>query len=316
MSVNQIRFGVVGIGSFGQHHVRHLAAHDLVTLVGVSDLDRALTARTAERFGCAAFDQVDELARVVDAMVVAVPATSHHEIVGPFVDGGVHVLVEKPIASNVADARDLISRAGHSGALLQVGHVERFSPAIRKLTEAVSEATRISCVRRSRWNGRSGDVDVVLDIMIHDIDHACVLAAAPVVSVTASGVVGRSGHVDEAEAWLTFRNGVVATLSASRQAEQSERRVTVTGPDNVFVAELSEPSLTVSGRRTGAVSRAVSLADNDSLADQLASFVDSVAGGGPVAVDGQAGLAALEIAARIQAAMAEQQEPVSERATS
>ena len=107
--------------------LRHLAAHDLVTLVGVSDLDRALTARTAERFGCAAFDQVDELARVVDAMVVAVPATSHHEIVGPFVDGGVHVLVEKPIASNVADARDLISRAGHSGALLQVGHVERFS---------------------------------------------------------------------------------------------------------------------------------------------------------------------------------------------
>ena len=316
MSVNQIRVGVVGVGSFGQHHVRHLACHDLVTLVGVSDLDRALTARIAERFGCAAFARAEDLEKAVDAAVVAVPATAHHEIVGPFLDAGVHVLVEKPMASDVAAARDLIGRAARSGALLQVGLLERFSPAIRKLTETATAARRIACVRRSPWDGRSGDVDVVLDMMIHDIDHACVLAAAPVLSVAASGAVGRSGHVDEAEAWLTFRNGVVATLSASRGAEEPERHLTVTEPDRVFLAELSEPSLTVGGRRSGGTSEKILREDNDNLGDELASFVDSVAGGAPVAVDGQAGLAALEIAARIQAAMSEQQEPVSEFATS
>ncbi|MHA1158850.1 MAG: Gfo/Idh/MocA family protein, partial [Alphaproteobacteria bacterium] len=184
-------------------------------------------------------------------------------------------------------------------------HIERFSPAIRQLSDMVEAPRRITCVRKAPWTGRSRDVDVVLDLMIHDIDHALTLASSPVKDVSAEGRIGRSGLVDEAEAWLTFDNGAAATLSASRVAKNAERRVSVTEPDRVLVADLAVPSLTVSSRAKAAEGQVVPLAANDNLGDQIAAFIASVSRGAPVRVDGLAGLAALGIAARIQATLSE-----------
>ncbi len=242
----------------------------------------------------------------VDAVSVAVPATYHAAVARDFIDAGVHVLIEKPIAIDVADARDLIARAAKRGVVLQVGHVERFSPAVAELQSRAANPRRLTARRRTKWSGRSIDVDVILDLMIHDIDLVLTLAGAPVASVAASGMTGLSGMTDECEAWLTFANGAIATLSASRVAAENERRLTITEPDTIYDADLSGPSLTTTARRkSGAVAVPIALTARDNLGAEIDAFLTSIATGIPPVVDGMAGLAALDIAERIRAAVAE-----------
>ncbi len=278
--------------------------------MGVADFDAARTRDAAERYGCVAHADHRALLGKVDVVSVAVPASFHHRVARDFIDAGVHVLIEKPIATESADARDLIAAAERSGAIIQVGHLERFSPAVAALREQLTDPRRITITRRGPWTGRSTDVDVVLDLMIHDIDLALVLAGAPVASVSASGIVAESGRVDEAEAWLTFTNGTIATLSASRVAEQGERKLTVTEAETLFAADLSGPTLTVTRRRErGAAPVQVALQPQDALQAEIAAFLASAAAGARPDVDGAAGLAALEIAERIQASIAEAETP-------
>ena len=228
-----------------------------------------------------------------------------------FIEAGVHVLIEKPVADTSAAARDLAERARHRGVVLQVGHVERFSPAIEALGERVHNPRRIACVRRARWNGRSTDVDVVLDLMIHDIGHVLMLAGSAPISVSASGQVGRSGAVDEAEAWLTFPGGLIATLSASRIANAGARTLVVTEPGSVYRADLAAPALTVADRgRWGSPDVPVALAPRDNLAAEIDAFLASVRTGSEPLVGGREGIAALEVAERIQAAIADADAPV------
>jgi len=307
----RIRVGVVGVGAFGQHHARHFARQDDVELVAIADIDIARARRAAEDFGGEAFSDHRALIGSVDAVSVVVPASQHAEIAGDFVDAGVHVLVEKPIATDSAAARDLIGRAARSGAVLQVGHIERFSPVLGALRRCVGDPRRIASVRRALWSPRAADVDVILDLMIHDIDHVLAFAGAPVAMVAASGRSVRSDLADEAEAWVTFTNGVVATLSASRVADAVERKLTVTEPGTVFAADLAEPSLRIARRGRQLVVAAMEIdGSTDSLGAEIAAFVDSIGTGAPPAVDGGAGLAALELAERIQASVAEAAAPV------
>ena len=171
-----------------------------------------------------------------------------------------HVFVEKPIAIDSATAGDLVRRAGTARAVLQVGHIERFSPAVGELASRLTNPRRIAAVRRTPWTGRSADVDVVLDLMIHDIDLVLALANAPVASVAADGMARVSGRIDEAEAWIIFENGIVATLSASRIAAANERRLTVTEPGTMYVADLAGPTLSIARRVSGAVAEMIPLA--------------------------------------------------------
>jgi len=294
----------VGLGSFGRYHVRHYAAHPGCALVAVADLDAARRAAAVEASGAAAFADYRDLLGKIDAVAVTVPATWHHEVAAFFIDAGVHVFVEKPIAPDSAAARDLIARADRAGVVLQVGHIERYSPAVDALRARVTNPRRISCVRRAKWHGRSVDVDVVLDMMIHDIDLVLTLARAPLVSVAASGAAVMSGLSDEAEAWLTFADGLIATISVSRVAETQERKLTVTEPDTAYSADLGIPSLSVLSRRTpGAAPVSVELSARDNLAAEVDTFLKCIAGGTTPEVDGRAGLAALEVAERIQGAI-------------
>jgi predicted dehydrogenase len=307
----QIRVGVVGLGLFGNHHARHYAANASALLVAVADADAGRALEAAERHGGSAFTDPRALIGMVDAVSIAVPAGAHAAVARDFIDAGVHVLIEKPIAIAGGDARDLIERADRSGVVLQVGHVERFSPVFKELRTRVTNPRRIACVRQTTWNGRPADVDVVLDLMIHDIDLVLTLAGSPVASVSASGSVVRSGMTDEAEAWLTFASGLIATLSASRVAERRERKVVITEPDNTYTADLAMSGLAVASRSTwGAAAEAVALVPRDKLAAEIDAFLTCVATGARPLVDGRAGLAALEIAERIQAAIADSNAPV------
>jgi predicted dehydrogenase len=300
-----IRVGVVGTGAFGRHHVRHYAKHPGAVLVAVADADGARAESYAAETGAQAFTDHRALIGKVDAVSVAVPATFHHAVAGDFLDAGVHVLIEKPIAADSAAAADLVARAERAGVILQIGHIERFSPAVAELAQRVVNPRRIAAVRQTGWSGRSADVDVVLDLMIHDIDLVLSLARAPVKSVAANGDSTVSGLTDEAEAWLTFENGVAATLSASRSAPENRRQITVTEPGTVYVADLAGPTLAIRSRASHAVTEMVPLTPRDSLGAQIAAFLDSVANGTPPLVDGRAGAAALSIAERIQAAIAD-----------
>jgi predicted dehydrogenase len=302
----QIRVGVIGLGAFGGHHARHYAGHPGAALAVVADIDAGRADAVAELYGAAACSDWRDLIGRVDAVSVAVPATLHASVARDFLDAGVHVLIEKPIAVASADARDLVARAERAGVVLQVGHIERFSPVFGALQRRVANPRRISCMRRAKWNGRAADVDVVLDLMIHDIDLILALAGSPVASVAASGTVVRSGATDEAEAWLTFAGGLVATLSASRVAGENERRVVITEPGTIYTADLAASGLEVASRsKWGAAAEAVALSPRDNLAAEIDAFLDSVTTGTPPLVDGRAGLAALEVAERIQAAIAD-----------
>jgi predicted dehydrogenase len=272
--------------------------------VAVVDSVQQRASEAADEFGAAALTDHRALIGQADAVSVAVPATLHAAVAGDLAKAGIHVLVEKPIAADSASARRLVDRAAEAGVVLQVGHVERFSPAVRELKRRVTEPRRISCVRHAPWSPRSSDVDVVLDLMIHDIDHVLALAGAPLVSVSASGRAVVSDRIDEAEAWLTFANGVVATLSASRVAEESRRRITVTEQRTVYVADLAATRLSV-GKRSGPSVETITFPPHDNLGAELAAFLDAIRGNRPVEADGSVGLAAVAVAERIQSAIAE-----------
>jgi predicted dehydrogenase len=245
----------------------------------------------------------DLIGRIEAASVVA-PASSHYAIARDLIDAGIHVLVEKPLAAEGTEAADLVGRAERVGIVLQVGHIERHTPIFAALRERVTGPRRIAAVRRTGWTGRSADVDVVLDLMIHDIDLILSLTAAPLAGIEASGAVGPSGLVDEAEAWLTFAGGLVATLSASRCAERPLRRLTVTEPASVLTADFGTGSLTAAGRRGASDLETITVPVADSLAAEIDEFLACVRSGERPLVDGKAGLAALRVCDMIRNAIA------------
>src|SRR5436190_13258367 len=199
-----IRVGVVGLGAFGSHHARHYAAQAGARLVAVADSDVPRAYAAAEQYGAAAYRDHRGLIGKVDAASVTVPAALHHEVARDLIDAGIHVLVEKPLAADRESAADLVAHATRTGVTLQVGHIERFSPAFRALAERVRAPRLMSFVRHTVWQGRGADVDVVRDLMIHDIDLAVTLAGTPVVSIAASGAAVVTTSYDVAEARIEF----------------------------------------------------------------------------------------------------------------
>jgi predicted dehydrogenase len=301
---------VVGLGVFGRHHARHYAANPNATLVAVADRDYGRAQAAAQEFGGCPYHNPRALIGKVDAVSIATPAMDHAALAREFIAAGIHVLVEKPLAADAESARDLVTRALEARVVLQVGHIERFSPAVREMRKRVAGPQRITTVRRAAWSDRSADVDVVLDMMIHDIDHVLAFAGSPVKSVSASGAAVKGKLADEAEAWLTFANGTVATLSVSRVAERQERRLTVTDRLRVYAADLSGPALAVAERRSTEPAAIIGFPPHDNLAAEIAAFLNSIRTGETPEADGRAGLAAVEIAERIQAAIADADLPL------
>ena len=224
-----LRVGVVGVGHLGQHHARILGAMPGVKLVAVADARPDQARMVAEKTKTRAVDDYRELLGQVDAVSIAVPTALHRDVAGSFLEEGIATLVEKPLASTLEEAQQLVAIADRERTLLQVGHIERFNPALTALNGMPLRPRFIAAERLSTYTFRSTDIGVVLDLMIHDIDLLLSIVQSPVRSVQAVGVSVFGGHEDIADARIEFEDGCVANLSASRASYQATRKMRIYG---------------------------------------------------------------------------------------
>jgi predicted dehydrogenase len=302
---------VIGIGHLGRHHVRLLSGRPDVQLVAAVDVDRERAAAAAAGTAAEALNDYHGLADRVDAVVVAVPTAAHLEVAEPFLRRGVHVLVEKPMASSLADADAMIARADAAGAVLAVGHVERFNPAVQAAMPVLQAPRFIEVHRLSGFPERSLDVDVIFDVMIHDLDIILAMDRSDVLGVEAVGVPVLSSRVDIANARIRFASGCVANITASRISRDRIRKVRCFQPDMYVSIDYAEQELEVwrlasdaSGKPSITGGR-VDVARDEPLGRELADFVAAIGTGRPPLVSGVEGRRALALATRVAEAIAE-----------
>jgi predicted dehydrogenase len=229
--MDRLRVGVVGVGHLGKHHARILGAIEGVDLVGVADARIEQARAVAAPLRTQAFGDYRELLDRVDAVTIAVPTVLHREVAGPFLERGIAAMVEKPLAPSLAEAIELVELAREHDALLQVGHIERFNPALTTLDSLRLRPKYIAAERLSTYTFRSTDIGVVLDLMIHDLDLLVSQVQAPARSVQALGLSLFGPFEDIANARITFEDGCVADLTASRASFQAVRRMQLYGAE-------------------------------------------------------------------------------------
>lgn len=237
----KIKVGVVGVGALGIHHVRiwkELENSSQVQLVGIYDIDPERARAVADKFRCHIFSSLKEVAQSCEAASIVTPTATHYEIASFLIDSGVHLLIEKPITADRKQAEDLIRQAAQKGCIIQVGHVERFNPVYRYLTQAVPNPVFIEVHRLSPFPKRSTDIGVILDLMIHDLDIVMSLVKAGLQSYEAVGVPVLTESEDIANVRLRFANGCVANLTASRISTEKIRKIRVfaAGPPPCYVS--------------------------------------------------------------------------------
>ncbi len=244
-----MRTAVVGAGYLGRFHAQKYAALADSTLIGIADPDPRARATLAAELGGAAYAGHRELHGRVDAVSVVTPTPTHHAIAKDLLEGGVHVLVEKPMTVTIAEAEDLIGAAHRAGRVLQVGHLERFNAAVRALQPILTVPRFIESARLAPFKIRGTDVDVVLDLMIHDIDLILSIVRSPVVSVDAVGTSVFSGEIDIANARLRFASGCVANATASRVSMKTERKLRLFQDDAYVSVDLQQKVRTLIRKR-------------------------------------------------------------------
>jgi predicted dehydrogenase len=293
----RVRVGVVGLGQWGQHHVRIYHHLPDVELVGVVDTAPRETSVFSRRYQIPGHRDYRALFGGVDAVSLVVPTALHYEIAREFLHRGVHVLVEKPITTTVEQAAELVDLARRRGVVLLVGHVERFKPAVQALRDQVTEPLFVQVRRVRPWDRRRVmDVGVVLDLMIHDLDIILTLLRASVARVSAIGAAVHGEDDDLAVAHLTLGNGCLASFVASRISPVKAAELEITLPDGLVHLNYLTQQITV--RRNGRQTRTV-VKGEEPLRAELRHFVDCVHGDTPPLVPGEDGLRALEVAQRI-----------------
>lgn len=243
--MSRVKVGVIGCGHLGAIHARLLAARSDVELVGVVDPSSDSRNRVAETHGCRSFEQPRDLIGAVQAAVVAAPTGLHAAVSLPLLEGGIDLLVEKPLAATVEEARAIVIAARRHGRVVAVGHVERFNPAWRMAVERAGRVVAIQAARQAPFTFRSMDVGAVLDLMIHDIDLVLSLEPGRLEEVEAHGLVATGGHEDMARARLTFSSGLVADLVASRIHPTLHRTISVVSTDSVIDVDFNAKTVTV-----------------------------------------------------------------------
>jgi predicted dehydrogenase len=304
-----LRAAVVGCGHFGRHHADKYAASPDARLVAVADRDPAAARSLAERLGVLALTRADDLIGQVDVASVAVPTSEHFAVASLLLEGGVDVLIEKPIAASLDEADALIALAARHGRVLQVGHLERFNAAVLALDDVLARPLFVESHRVAPFSRRGTDVDVVLDLMIHDIDLIQLLVGTPLVAVDAVGVPVLSTRDDIANARLQFE-GCVVNVTASRVSFKSERRMRLFQRDAYISIDFSAGNATIArkdpastGPIPGIAVEQRSIGANDALMLQIEAFLAAVRRERPVAVSGEDGRRALETALRITQAL-------------
>jgi len=298
--MDKTRIAVIGAGHMGRYHAAKFAACEGARLAAVVDRDRERAGALAAELGCAALTDHRQVIGQVDAAVIATPTAQHHEIALACLEAGVHVLIEKPVTRTVAEADELIALAKQRGLVLQVGHVERHNIAYRALAERMDRPLFIEAERLSGFMRRGTDVDVVLDLMIHDIDLALGLARSEVVALSASGFRVLTQDIDIANARIEFANGCVANLSASRVSQSPVRKLRVFQPGLYVSADLQAGRLRYVRQSDGAIHETDEVHEpGDALAAQAREFVAAVRALAPVQVKGEDGRQALALALQV-----------------
>lgn len=308
MSDGVLKVGVVGTGALGSHHARVFAGIPEAKLVSVFDLDAGKARSVGEPYGARAAASLDELIEAVDAAVVAVPTVAHAEVATRLVLAGRHVLVEKPITSTLADAEALVALAAARGVVLQVGHVERFNPAAEALRR-IGTARFVEVHRLSPFPNRSLDIDVILDLMIHDLDLLLALDKSKAVQIDAVGVPVLTDRVDIANVRIRFESGLIANLTASRVSAEKIRKFRVFGTRLYascdFITRQAQVAKLVIGPagapEIGMESIGSGAADPESepLRRQAKAFAGACRGAHAPVVSGADGLAVLRMAKEI-----------------
>ena len=286
----ELTLAVIGAGHMGRFHAEKFARLPGVEVAAIVDPDPARA-------------KISDFRKVLDqveAAVIAVPTNLHHEVARAFLERGRHVLIEKPLAATLAEADDLVNLASKQNAVLQVGHVQRFSNAFKALAKRVERALYIDAERLAGFKQRGAEVDVILDLMIHDLDLACSLARAEVSGVSACGFRVLTGDIDIATARLEFANGCVADLSASRVSQSVVRKFRVFEPGLYASADLQAGKLRYVRQEGGVIQETEEMhAGGDALEAQAESFVLAIRENRPVAVDGAEGRRVLKLALEI-----------------
>jgi predicted dehydrogenase len=305
--MNKIRVGVVGVGHIGREHARIYSQLPDVEFVGLHDVDSHVAEKVAQRHGVKAFPSAQALAQEVDAATVATPTSTHHEIAGLFLGLGKHVLVEKPITDDTVQAKALVDLAQQKNIVLQVGHIERFNPALNALEEKLTHPRFIEAHRLSTYPGRSTDIGVVLDLMIHDIDVVLHLVRSPIVNIDSVGTAVLSKGEDIANARIRFANGCVANLTTSRISFEKMRKIRVFQDDAYLSLDYFDQSGVIY-RKVNAqiVKENIKIEKDEPLKLELSAFIECVRLRQAPRVDGAQGAAALDIAMKITEQIAQQ----------
>ena len=306
MMANKLRVGVVGVGYLGRFHTLIYSRMDNVELVGVSDSDLQQAEQVAAEAGTRVLS-IEDMLDQVDAVSIVVPTTLHLEIARPFLQKGVHMLLEKPISSTVEEGREIVDLAKESGATLQIGHLERYNAGIMALAEHIEQPRFIDAQRMGGFKARATDVDVISDLMIHDIDIIMSLIDSEITSISASGTAVLTDHLDIANARLEFANGAAANVTASRISKEDSRRIRVFEPKHYlsldFIGQRLERATAVPSKESEwdeIVSDVVDIDPVMPLDEELASFVDAIIYNKSPLVDGETGLKALDVALQIK----------------
>ena len=305
--MDPIKTAVIGVGYLGQYHAQKYAQSELSTLVAVCDncLERAQ--EIAKRQQTEAIEDYHSLVGRVQAVSIATPTPSHYKIGQFFLENGVHVLLEKPIATTVAEANDLIDTAAKHQALLQIGHLERFNNAVKAVAPYLSQPRFIESLRTASFQPRGTDVNVILDLMIHDIDIIQSIIQAEITHISASGASVFSPFIDLANARIEFDNGCVANVTANRVSLKTERRLRIFQEDSYLNIDLNHKILNYYTKGAASSTPGIPEIDRsnirfdkgDALKDQINAFLTAIINQEPVLVSGLDGKRALETAINI-----------------
>jgi predicted dehydrogenase len=302
--MNEIRVGVIGVGYLGKFHAEKYSGMDNVRLAGVADIERSRAEDVAARFGCRAVTDYRDLLGCVDAVSIVVPTQSHFDIGIEFLNHDVDVLIEKPMTTTLEQADDLIEAAESRGRILQIGHLERFNPAVLALKDIITHPMFIEAHRLSIFKDRSTDVSVVLDLMIHDIDIILNIVNSEIQSIHAAGAPVICEYADIANVRLQFESGCVANVTASRISTKNQRKIRFFQKDAYISVDFTDREITLIRRNEnqsdnpvpGTDFQQLSFSETDVLEDELTSYIQAVRTRNSPVVSGQAGRKALAVA--------------------
>jgi predicted dehydrogenase len=300
-----IRVATIGVGHLGRHHARILSALDGVRFVAAVDTIAARAEEAATAVGGRALTDYREVLNEVDAVTIAAPTDVHHEIAVPFLERGVAVLVEKPMARSMAEADLMLAAARASGAVFGVGHTERYNPAVAAVLPLVTAPRFIEVHRLASFSHRSLDIDVIFDLMIHDLDVILTLVGSDVVSIESVGVPVLTSKYDIANARLRFASGCIANVTASRISREPTRKIRFFQQDAYLSIDYAAKEVEAwrlvrqNGAPRGIEGGPIRVEAADSLERELSDFIRAARDGRPPLVDGEAGWRALELATRV-----------------